>query len=444
MTLHVLVTCPSQEKLFADLTASACFVKGQHPDLTLDIFIDKATVPHWWSAPGAWLKLRHSIPECTGPYALVIQTTPNEDLARDLMAVDTENRAGVIASPNLHVQGRWAQTLVAQLASRRFAPFTAFDLFNHVMLGRTTLDFSDHPRNSAGNWIVDLDSFAASTKSWAESLLSQISLTHPGHTKDGLSAKLDPKSVACYIGTNSAVASWLAYHGCSCLLVTTKTWEPIHAPAHADAWIVPDTHLPTHAQILSMLNGREGRAGQSFRHTTEYLGGQLPILPPGKTDDVAVVFDRLHYVVFNYLNDLLEVDLPIPEVTAACCMHLKGAQSVFNKLVHLNQFGIKFIQEFLDKVADGSVKDSDIEELTTKVAEIDSYTEKTLNVYPEMDILRLWLQFSKAGAQGTSVIDISKSLILILHEINQAFQAYAELIDAIVRRHAQKQDSTGP
>jgi len=216
------------------------------------------------------------------------------------------------------------------------------------------------------------------------------------------------------------------------------------APAHADAWIVPEDQLPTHAQLLTMMSSRESRIGNSFRHTTEYLGGQLPVLPSGKTDDAASVFDRLHYVVFNYLNDLLEVDLPIPEVTASCCMHLKGAQSVFNKLVHLNQFGIKFLQEFLDKVNNGSVKDIDVEELTTKIAEIDSYTEKTLGAYPEMDILRLWLQFSKAGAQGTSVIEIAKSLILILHEVNQAFQAYTELIDAVVRRHSQKLDTTGP
>ena len=444
MSLHVLVTCPAQEKLFTDLTASACFVRGQHPDLTMDVFVDMAVIPHWWSTPGEWFKLKHSIPECVGPYALVIQTTPNEDLARDLIAVDAENRAGVVASPNLHVQGRWAQTLVAQLAARRFAPFTPFDLFNHVMLGRTTLDFSEHTKNAHGTWIVDLDSFPASSRNWAENLLAQISLTHPAQTKDTLPSRMNPKSATCYVGTNAAAASWLAYHGCPSFLIINKPWEPALALAHADAWIVPEDQLPTHAQLLTMMSSRESRIGHSFRHTTEFLGGQLPVLPVVKTDDPATVFDRLHYVVFNYLNDLLEVDLPIPEVTASCCMHLKGAQSVFNKLVHLNQFGIKFLQEFLDKVNDGSVKDSDVEELSTKIAEIDSYTEKTLSVYPELDILRLWLQFSKAGAQGTSVIEIAKSLILILHEVNQAFQAYTELIDAVVRRHAQKQDTKEP
>lgn len=444
MSLHVLVTCPPKEKLFTDLSASACYVRGQHPDLTMDVLVDKSAVPHWWSAPGDWFKLKHSIPECGGTYALVIQTTPNEDLARDLLAVDTENRAGVVASPNLHVQGRWAQTFVAQLAAKRFAPFTPFDLFNHVLLGRTTLDFGQHKKNPHGTWIVDLDSFPAGSRNWAENLLAQISLTHPAQTKDALPTRMNPQSATCYVGANAAAASWLAYHGCPSFLIISRPWEPELAPAHADAWIVPDDQLPSHAQLLAMMTSRESRIGHSFRHTTEYLGGQLPVFPPGKTDDVATVFDRLHYVVFNYLNDLLEVDLPVPEVTAACCMQLKGSQSVFNKLVHLNQFGIKFLQEFLDKVSDGTVKDSDVEELSTKIAEIDSYTEKTLGVYPEMDVLRLWLQFSKAGAQGTSVIEISKSLILILHEANQALQAYTELIDAVVRRHAQKHESKEP
>ena len=444
MKLHVLITCPAQSKLFADLAASACFVRTHHPDLTLDILVEKQAVPDWWKSPGSWLQVRHSVAECPGPYALIIQTTPEQELAKALVAIESENRAGVLYSPHLHVQGRWAQTLIAQIGSRRFAPFTPFDLFNHVLLGRTAMDFAERGANLKGQWIVDLDSLPNAARSWGESVVAQFSLTHPGLVADRLSSEMDPRDVACYVGTNAAAASWFSYHGCHVVLITLGPWEAVMAPAHSQAWIVQLNAMPTPTQLVAMLSMKETRFGHAYRHTTEFLGGQLPVYSSGKIDDSELVFDRLNYVVFNYLNDLLEVDLPIPEVTAACCLKLKGTQAVFGKLVHLNQFGIKFLQEFLDKVGSGAIKDQDMNDLSHKIGEIDQLTIKALQAYPEMDLLRSWSQFMKAGAQGENIIDIAKSLILIYHEMNQALQAFDELVGAVVRKHTEKQDIAGP
>ena len=444
MTLRVLVSNPGGEKFFVDLVASASFVKEQHPELALEVFSTKEDVPKWWSSPGEWLKVKHQVSDCQGAYDLIIQTTPNEDLARDFLAIDAENRTGIVSTPNLHVQGRWAQTLVVQLGARRFSPFAPFDLFNHVLLGRTTMNFANPKKVTQGLWIVDLDSLNAAARAWGEDLISKISLTHPGQVRDKIPVPLTAQNVSCYIGANEAAASWLSYHGTQVALLNPSDTQMLSAPSNINAWIIQPSSLPSHQELLALFASPEGRRGKHYRYTTEYLGGMLPMMDNSKVDDTALVFDRLHYVVFNYMNDLLEVDLPIPEVTPACCLKLKGIQSIFSKLSHLNQFGIKFLQEFVAKIDSGEVKDSDLEELSTKVAEIDSYTEKTLGIYPELDLLKLWLQFTKAGAQGDNILEISKSFILIFHEANQAMAAYTELIEAVVKRHTQKQDSTGP
>jgi hypothetical protein len=78
------------------------------------------------------------------------------------------------------------------------------------------------------------------------------------------------------------------------------------------------------------------------------------------------------------------------------------------------------------------------------MAEIDEITNKTMAVYHEMDLLKLWIHFSKAGAQGENVIDIAKSLILIYYEINQAMEAYIELTDSIVQQHGRNLADTRP
>lgn len=444
MNLNTLITCPPDTKLFIDLCASACFVRDHHTDFSIDILVSSEAIPSWWSSPGKWLNVIFDLKHTNPPYALIIQTTPEQKLADELLAIETENRAGVISRPNLHIQGRWAQTLIAILGCNRFSPFTPFDLFNHVLLGRTSIDFAPRSHNQKGLWIIDLDSLPSESRAWGETMMSQISLTHPGQVRDKLTANTQPQDIACYIGGQIAAASWFSYFGSKCALVAPKIWESKFAPAHPGAWVLDRESLPNHKNLFQMMQGSETRVGNHFRHTTEFLGGQLPSFNSDKIDSSEQIFDRLNYVVINYLNDLLEVDIPIPDITSECCLKLKGTQSVLSKLIHLNQFAIKFLQEFNDKHNSGNAKESDVVELTNKMAEIDEITNKTMLVYPEMDLLKLWIHFSKAGAQGENVIDIAKSLILIYYEFNQAMEAYIELTDSIVQQHSRNQADTRP
>jgi hypothetical protein len=444
MNLNTLITCPPDTKLFIDLCASACFVRDHHPDFSIDIFVTNEAIPTWWSSPGNWLNIIFDLNNAKPPYALIIQTTPEQTLADQLLTIEAENRAGVTSQPNLHIQGRWAQTLIATFGCTRFSPFTPFDLFNHVLLGRTTIDFAPRNQNQKGLWVIDLDSLPPESRSWGETMISQISLTHPGQVRDKLLPSTRPQDIACYIGGQIAAASWFSYFGSKCALVSPKTWESKFAPAHPSAWVLDRDNLPAHKVLFQMMQGNETRVGSHFRHTTEFLGGQLPSFSSDKVDSSEQIFDRLNYVVINYLNDLLEVDIPIPDITSECCLKLKGTQAVFTKLIHLNQFAIKFLQEFNDKHTSGLAKESDVIDLTNKMAEIDEITNKTMAVYHEMDLLKLWIHFSKAGAQGENVIDIAKSLILIYYEINQAMEAYIELTDSIVQQHGRNLADTRP
>lgn len=444
MKLNTLITCPPDTKLFVDLCASACFVRDHHPDFSIDVLVTKEAIPSWWTSPGNWLRVIFDLNTTNPPYALIIQTTPEQKLADQLLAISAENRAGVISQPNLHIQGRWAQTLIATLGCTRFSPFTPFDLFNHVLLGRTTIDFSARNNNQKGLWVIDLDSLPSESRSWGETIISQVSLTHPGQVRDSLPSTIRPQEIACYIGGQIAAASWFSYFGSKCALVAPKIWESKFAPAHPSAWILNSDELPPHKILFQMMRGGEARSGSHFRHTTEFLGGQLPNFSSDRVESSDQIFDRLNYIVINYLNDLLEVDIPIPDISAECCLRLKGTQAVFAKLIHLNQFAIKFLQEFNDKNSSGLAKETDVIELTNKMAEIDEITNKTMSAYSEMDLLKLWIHFSKAGALGENVVDIAKSLILIYYEINQAMEAYIELIDSIVQQHGRKQADTRP
>lgn len=438
MSLDVLCTCPASPKLFVDLVASSHFVKSHFPDLSLDILVASDAIPKWWSKSSQWIRVFHNAAECESKYDLIIQTTPDKNLSDALNQLDCENRTGVVLSPQLCVVGRWAQTLVGQVGATRFSPFTPFDLFNNVLLGRTALNFNYPSLNLNGDWIVDLDSFPNDLRGWGESVLSNLSLSHPGRVFDHIKKNVTPKSVACYIGADSAACSWFSFNGSLGALILLKQYSPAMAPANPRAWIIPAESLPTPGQMTQMLNSKEMIFGKCFRLTDEFLGGAIIPCDSNPIDDSLLVFDRLNYVVFNYLNDLTEIDIPIPEVTASCCMRLKGTKTVCDKIIHLNLFAIKFLQEFLDKIKDTTVRDQDIAEITGKINEVDMLTDKSLAAYPELDLVRLVSHFSKASAQGANIIEISKSLILVYHEMNQAISAINELIQIVIDKHSLK------
>lgn len=443
MSLQLLIASPADTKLFVDLAASCLYAKRIHPDLAVDILVDGGTVPNWWTFSADWFRILSDLADAKPQYSLITQLHPDPSLARQLAKVTSDHRSGVVFNEDTFVNGRWAQVFLGQLGSRRFGPFSAHDLFNHVILGRTA-PHAPAVSNTAskGDWVVDLDSLPIAQKILGEDLLTQLSFAHPGKTKADVSTPVDPASISAYVGCNIPLASWLAFHGVPVVLLHEQEFEPSMIVASPHAWYQRISPALTVGQIISLLKNT-GLSVGGQRYTDEYLGGLAPVLNEQTAENSTQIFDHLHYVVFNYLNDLREVDLPIPQVNAASCLHLKGAASVLGKLIHLNQFGMKFLQEFLAKVETGAVIDKDVQEISQRIQEIDELTERTFIAYPDFDLYRYVLKFAKASAQGNNIVEISKSLMLVLHESNQTMQVYSELIETIVRNHSRPIEAPG-
>lgn len=440
---RVLLACPTNAKLFADLSAAAVTAQRHHPGMELDVLVGEKAVPAWYAQPGPWMRTLHRRDDLRAEYDLVIQLDPDEELASHLSGLKAPHRSGAVMDGNLMVKGRWSQTFLAQWASRRYAPFAPYDLFNRVLLGQAPLE----PMKSvpAGRmWLVDLDSLPAQRRAWGEELLALVAAAHPGKARDGLSpAKLHPGSVEAYVGGDAALATWLASQGTRVVLAREGEFDSLLSLSRAHAWYVDLSQGCTPGAAMALIKGGVVSTPGAFQLTDEYLGGLTrPMAAEGPTR-VSEVYDALHYVVLNYVNDLREVDLPIPQVTAQDLLHLKGTQAVFGKLIHLHQFGMKFLQEFLDKVSTGDPRTQDLDELGQKMGEVDDLADRTLAAFPELDVFRLGLKFAKSAAQGSNMVEVSKSMILVLHEANQAMLAYNELIDAIVRRHVRPTAATG-
>lgn len=435
MTISVLITAPKEPKLFVDLVIAAERAHRLHPELRLDVLAEAAVVPAWWQSPGTWLRLHTTLSAVASNYDLVVHTYADETLARELATVTAEARSGVVTAPTFQVQGRWAQTLVALLGCQRFSPFTPVDLFEHILLGRLSrVSYPAEPRD--GHWVVDLDSFSDAHRGWAEDALRTIATLFPGRVKDRWSGSA--QSLSGYVGANPALASWLSAQGTKCFLVWDFIWEAKFAPANPTAWVVDANNLPGQSELLGLLRSPELTSATHFRYTDEFLGGNLRSWRAEQlVGNPHEVLALVHYVVLNYVNDLCEVDVPIPRVDASCCLRLKSCQLVLRKVSELNLFAIKFLNDFITKVSENTAANDDVRELMQKINEVDELATNSLSAFPELDLLRLWSHFLKAAASGESTLEISKSLILVYHEISQAFEASSELLLKITQRYTE-------
>lgn len=443
MSLKVLVASPEDTKLFVDLVSSCIYAKKSHPDLTIDLIIPSTSIPSWWSFKADWLKLHDSHETINNEYDLITQLHPSPNLATQLSKIKAQHRSGVVLNGSIVVNGRWAQTFLAQVGAKRFAPFSPHDLFNNILLGRTAPHISSNTSKSSEKWVVDIESFPHNFRSWAEELASQISFNHPSKTLIEVQFPVEPSKVSYYIGCNETIASWLAYHGVPVILLHENDFNLKNLLASENVWYQKLSSSLTAGQILSLTKPKANPVEGSIRYTNDHQGGLVQQFGKSAATNLDIIFDQLHYVILNYLNDLREIDLPIPVITPSCSLQLKGTKAVMSKMIHLNQFGMKFLQDFVVKVNNGIVSDKDIQEITDKIQEIDELTEKTLINYPELDVFRFSLNFAKCSAQGNNMVEVAKSLILTFHEFNQTLQIYSDLIDTIVKRHTALSNNAG-
>lgn len=444
MSLKILVALPDDTKLFIDFLSSAVHTKNLHPELSIDVLTNKDTIPSWLKVNFDWFKTFETASSAQSEYDLIIQLEPSQKLANELQGITTKHRTGVVLLPEFHIEGNWCQIFISQFMAKRFAPFTPKDLFCHILIGKNSGFKSTKVKEISAKtkWYFDLSSINKDNRLWAESFHSNLSRQFPNHVTDDFEKEININDLDIYVGSDPVTANWCSYNNKSVLFILNEDWNSKYATCEINTWYVLKGHKPSATQILSMLKANVTHSDGVFKLTNEFLGGLFPSFDNSEFKNINHVLDQIHYIVFNYTCDLLETNLPIPKVDSSTCLRLKGMMAVFGKLSHLNMFGIKFIQEFLSKNQATNLIDSDVTELSQKIQEIDQLTDKTLSAYGELDLLRHWIQFSKANIAGSNVIEISKSLVLLFNEINQSFAVYDDLIGTIVKKYqAIKQES---
>lgn len=428
MSLNLLIASPGDERTLTELILSCQDAKKNYPELGVTLFTAENTTEFIRKIKPSWMVLTSNLTDHTLTYDLVIQLIPDHAVIMDLEAVPARTRSGVRISPHYHIQGSWAQLYMATLGARRFTPFTLRDVFYGIIDGEVNKNNinENYPRHKNGKILIDLD-LDNRSESMAH-FIQDLYRVYPGRVEE-YTAQTSLESIYAYIGSNTSVASYVSNCGGISIHFIKESWDFSQLPSSVYSWNVPtDTEMDL-ALFHKFIKFESYREGKSFRLTNEYLGN-LFTPPTHKTiEDNAILFDHVFYVTFNFVTSLREVNIPVPVISSTLALKNKGIISVLNKITHLNKFGIKFIQDFLD----ASKKDSD--ELIVKMSEIDDLTGRSLSVYPELDLLRLYIQFLKAKVPGNHFEEIAKNMILTFNEINQITACVVDLLSLIVNEN---------
>lgn len=346
--------------------------------------------------------------------------------------------SGIHHRPHFQIVGRWAQTLFSQLASKDFLPFTTLDLFNHAIMGRSTYELAINHHTERKNILWDIESGNENEVEILEDALSAIKNIFPQYNFYLKPEKnFNANECALYVGQDPLLALWVGVHQGKTLLLTREKNIPMNGLPGERCYFTDHSSLRGPADLVEnvkrIILDQEVEAAVSH-FTQEYLGG-LCLFDNKEITSSSDLFYHYNYILFNYVNQLTDINLPIPGISSELQLHLRGLSTVIGKLEHLNLFAVKALNELLKKLEIGLDADQEINDALSKIQEIDHLSDKTLQAYPEMDLMRNYYRFSKAGAEGENIVDISKSLVLVYHEMNQCLHVYKELISATLKKY---------
>lgn len=428
MSLRLLIACSSDERTISELLLASLEAKKNYANLELTIFTSLRASDLIYHCSPAWVKLTNDLKSLHSEFDLIIQLIPDPAIVEELEKIEAPARSGVRNHPHFHIQGSWAQLYMAMLGAKRYTPFTLKDVFAGIIDGGPSRYNATQATviNKSGKILIDQD-LGNQDESLA-ALIQDLYRAFPGRVEE-YSSSSNLEKVYAYIGTNTSLASFVSYFGGIAVHLLRDSWDLSQLPSSTHAWNVPADQKMDINLFHQMTKLDNYRIQKCFRLTNEYLSNLF--LPPTEKpiDDNHILFDHVLYVAFNFITDLREVDIPIPRVTSSLLLKNKGIVSVLNKISHLNTFGIKFIQDFFDS------EQSSNEELVRKIAEIDDLTNRSLAVYPELDLIRHYFQFLKAKVPGDNFNEVAKNMILTFSEINQIIGCIENLLSFIVKEN---------
>lgn len=355
-------------------------------------------------------------------YELLINLNHSDVIKSLLPKISCKKISGLIDIDQGLIQGRWAQTFFTQLATNRFAPFSAFDLFYNCIVGQRPKLPSLHDQKRKKIYI---DVKSISNDYIDPSILQGLAKNYFQIVTDVKTVE-EFEQIKWYIGSDIEEMKLANFYGADCISLAQLSRDLLDAPL-SHAYIL--NHPFEMNQFESLLADQKTECDE---WTNEFSGGVF-YKSVNNTYNIDTLFQALDYIVFNFINSMIDIHLPSIKVRKEDELNLKNHINLLQKIKHLNLFAIKELHSLLNSFEQNTITDESYHNITAKLSEIDELTEKTLSGFQSLDFINFYFKLSKTSAPGENLIEIAKSLILTYHDYNQVIDVYDDLTNQLIK-----------
>ena len=356
--------------------------------------------------------------------------------------VSTDKRIGAyIKDGQTFVDDLWSAYLMTLKAKAPFLTFHLQDIYRNI-LGIKSVRHSNRSPSPIRQIIFGASALHLFSAYEQEALINGLAQSHPSVPLKDISEidLMSDLTYSLYIGPVSLEALKLCEAGARGIFLGSNFQGFNLLPYNADNLFLSARGKTFHNSILLPFIGNEIARQSNYNieysvYSVEHENVFGAYLKSQNTIDDTYPFYQSHVVLWNFLLNLFEINLEIPNCTSEQLNLLKSQQDILAKFIRLHDYAMASIDtiyhEARSQNADGGKIDGHLKNLVEIDRLSDQISQTNSLLRPVLDFYRI----RRGQNHGDTLSDQTQTSFLAYSEEHQALQALNELISVTLKRN---------
>lgn len=223
-------------------------------------------------------------------------------------------------------------------------------------------------------------------------------------------------------------------------IILTSQFQGFNLMPHDDgSYLISSRGVPFKANqlldVIEKLVQQEMIQDQTYAiyqvDTQSYANAYINVMTAGEEH---FPFYQVYTVIWNFLMNLTEVDLPVSEVTPAQRTMIESQNSIIKKLTRLHEYAMVSLDVILKEAKAPSANAEVIEGHLKNLSDMDQTFEMVAGSHSMLRPILDYYRIRRGQNQGHTLLEQVQNSILTYHEEHQALQAMSELLEKFCQR----------
>jgi hypothetical protein len=391
--------------IFKEITTNEKVVFDKNFDLSANLSLNEAS----WALHGI-VKSKKKI----GPYALNGQT---------------------------FVEDLWSSYLMTLKAKAPFLTFHLQDVYKNI-LGVRGSSSKSHKPSMPKQIVIGTTASHLFTANEQESLIYELAMNYPNLALKDLSEIdfISDLSQSLYIGPSTLEALKFCAAGGKGIFLTSA-FQGFNLIPYDNGNVILSSQGGTIQTnkllkvITDYIEGRSVTSSDYSLYTIEHNSLFGPILNCHNSSDEGYPFYQSHTVLWNFLLNLYELNLPISKCSANQLKVIQTQNEVLKKYLRLHDYAMVSIDTVYHESRSKSCDVAKVEGHLKNLVEIDSISDQIASSHPILRPVIDFYRIRRGQNSGQTLNEQAQHSFLAYSEEHQALQALQELFSVTLKEN---------